>query len=243
MILEDYFHIKGPGKMLKIFSYFFLLFSVSFFPQSMKSVNLEVLPLYKEKPVTISEDKPFVADEQQGLEISKLKFYLSHFEFYRDDKLVFSEENSYHLIDASDERSMKIMFSIPENLKFNHIKFYLGIDRKTNNEGIHGGDLDPTKGMYWAWQTGYINFKLEGKSSLSPDRNHEFRFHLGGYSDPFYAIQEISLPVSSDNILLNMDLDQFILKANLAERNSIMIPGKEAVALSGILSTIFRTER
>ena len=56
-----------------------------------------------------------------------------------------------------------------------------------------GGDLDPTKGMYWAWQSGYINFKMEGSCSQCLATKNNFEFHLGGYQQPFYAMQTIEL--------------------------------------------------
>ena len=77
------------------------------------------------------------------------------------------------------------------------IKFNLGIDSLTNVSGVMGGDLDPTKGMYWTWQSGYINFKMEGSSAVCPTRNHEFQFHIGGYQDPFYAMQTLELEVKN----------------------------------------------
>ncbi|WP_288243413.1 MbnP family protein [uncultured Chryseobacterium sp.] len=229
--------------MFRILLFVSFMVSGIFSAQNLHPVYLEIIPLYKGKPIIISEENPVITDVETSLEISKLKFYLSHFEFYSDDKLAFSEKNSYHLMDGSDEKSMKITFSFPENIKFNTIKFYLGIDKKTNSEGIRGGDLDPAKGMYWSWQTGYINFKLEGKSNLSSARNHEFSFHLGGYSDPYYTTQQITLAATSaEKVILYMDLDQFISKVNLAQQNNIMIPGKESVELSKIISTIFRTK-
>ncbi|MCU7616136.1 hypothetical protein NZ698_02900 [Chryseobacterium sp. PBS4-4] len=210
--------------------------------QNLAPLNLEVRAVYNKNPIVIKEDRSMILDDKTGLEISKLKFYLSHFELYNDNEMVFSEENSYHLMDASDENSMKIQLSIPENIQYNKMKFYLGIDRKTNEEGIKGGSLDPTKGMYWSWQSGYINFKMEGKSNLCKTRYNEFTFHLGGFSDPFYAMQEVEVNINSHTKALYMDIDQFFSKINLSEQNNIMIPGKKSVEMSKIISKIFRAE-
>ena len=59
------------------------------------------------------------------------------------------------------------------------IYFQIGIDSLTNVSGDLDGDLDPALGMYWAWNSGYINMKLEGKSSSCKSVKKEFQFHIG----------------------------------------------------------------
>ena len=42
------------------------------------------------------------------------------------------------------------------------------------------GDLDPVHGMYWTWQSGYIQFKLEGLLRDSAGER-KLELHLGGF--------------------------------------------------------------
>jgi hypothetical protein len=103
-----------------------------------------------------------------------------------------------------------------------------------------GGDLDPTKGMYWTWQSGYINFKLEGNSNLCKTRHNEFQFHLGGYQQPFNCLQTVFVQVKSTaNIKLNIDVEKFFQYIQLSQLNHIMSPSKEAVELSEKLTETF----
>ena len=69
-----------------------------------------------------------------------------------------------------------LALQIPSNIPFSKLKFQLGIDSLTNVSGAMGGDLDPTKGMYWTWQSGYINMKIEGKSNSCKTRKNQFQF-------------------------------------------------------------------
>ena len=179
-----------------------------------------------------------------SLQIELLKFYVSGIEFMNDDKSVWKEKNSFHLIDASVENSLTISLNAPDNIHFNKIKFNIGIDSITNVSGVMGGDLDPTKGMYWSWQSGYVNFKLEGRSNICKTRNNEFQFHLGGYQYPFSAIQTIVLNVKQEEpVNIELDLQKLISQFNLSKENRVMSPDAEAVRLSGYLSSAIRIKQ
>jgi hypothetical protein len=83
--------------------------------------------------------------------------------------------------------------------------------------------------MYWAWQSGYINFKFEGNS-----KNKSFQFHIGGYLSPYKTIKTLTFAVSKNRELieLQIDLEKFFKYVNLKELNNIMSPGEKAVELS-----------
>lgn len=186
-------------------------------------------------------NKPyFMVNSSDSIQIQTLKFYISNMEFYNTEQLVFKEKNSFHLIDAEDSTTFNLMINLEPNINFNQIKFNIGIDSITNYGGAMGGDLDPTKGMYWTWQNGYINFKIEGKSNLSTAKNKEFVFHLGGYQNSFSTLQTIQLPVQNNAIIpIYITIDKWLNEIDLIKQNHIMSPSKEAVILSNKLSTIF----
>jgi len=179
--------------------------------------------------------------EGEPIVFESLKFYVSQFALLKSGEIVWSEENSYHLVDAEDEYSMNIVLSHPDDLEYDQIEFLLGIDSMTNVSGAMGGDLDPTKGMYWAWNSGYINFKLEGTSSLcATSRNNAFTYHLGGYAVPFASVQTIHLATNhTQQMEIGIDIDEFLENIDMKEQHSIMSPGEKAQALSVIASTIF----
>ena len=183
-------------------------------------------------------DSTYDLPSNQNVSIDVLKFYVSGLTLLQDDDIVFREDNSFHLMDAAIPESFKINFLIGEIKKFNKIRFQLGIDSLTNISGAMGGDLDPTKGMYWTWQSGYINLKLEGKSSLCSTRNKAFVFHLGGYLNHFNACKTIELPIVNlnDSISVNFDVSSLISFINLASQNHIMSPSVDAMRLTGLVA-------
>jgi hypothetical protein len=174
------------------------------------------------------------------LRITELKFYISKIQFLKNGKIVLEENESFHLIDANEKKSLYLPIENKQEIIFDELKFNFGIDSTTNVSGAMGGDLDPTKGMYWTWQSGYINFKLEGQSNLCQTRNNTFQFHLGGYQQPYYCVQSLSFPIhDSSKINLKLDIKKIFNDIDLAKTTHIMSPGAEAMVLSKIVSNAF----
>lgn len=194
---------------------------------------------FKEAKIDIPENG-FEAHDSNRLVIQVLKFYASNVRFLHQGEVVFAEQNSYHLIDIQKQNPVTFFISADSVFEPDAIQFDLGIDSVTNAGGVMGGDLDPAKGMYWAWQSGYINLKLEGQSLLCNTRNHAFEFHLGGYMDADYCLQKVVLPISSNGeINIKLDIAPFLQSIDLTKQNQIMSPGKAAVELSEQIANCF----
>ena len=186
----------------------------------------------------------YTNQDTNTITITNLKYYVSGITLLHNSHVVFSEPRSVHLIDARMPSSSTVLLHIPKDVFYNRISFNLGIDSITNVSGAMGGDLDPTKGMYWTWQSGYINFKLEGKSNTCPTRNNEFHYHLGGYSYPFSSMQPKVLSIAStDSIAIDADVAAFINHYDLGTRNSVMIPSLPAVSMSKQAAAIFSVRK
>lgn len=183
------------------------------------------------------------------LQFSILKFYVSGIEINYEDGSIYKEENSYHLIDFEYDNSKLFSISKKENKPISKIVFAIGIDSTASVSGALSGDLDLQKGMYWAWQSGYINMKIEGKSSSCKTRKNAFHFHVGGYLEPYYAIKTIEINFNDNNnfndknqISLVIDLAKLFNEIKLSETNSIMIPGKEAMKIADLSTKMFTVE-
>lgn len=215
------------------------LSEVSLVAQQVKPVQLKIIPFFSTTSASIL-DTTFQFNTSDSIRFETVKFYISAIELLQHAKVKWKEKNSFHLIDAAEEKSNTIILNIPKTLGFDSIRFNIGIDSSTNSAGVLGGDLDPTNGMYWTWQSGYINVKFEGTSNLVHSPNHAFEFHLGGYMAPFETIQNISLPGADTNeIKVYIDLKQFITSFNLQETHHVMSPNADAVKLSKLLNHCF----
>ena len=210
--------------------------------QNDEAITLQFNPVFGREALVLGQSY-FSTNNHDSIEIDVFKFYISGVELLLNGKIVWKELNSFHLVDASVINSLSTKLNTSSKLIFNKLKFNVGIDTITNVAGAMGGDLDPTKGMYWTWQSGYINFKLEGKSKVCNTRNNEFTFHLGGYQYPYNTLQSVNLNTNNLNELsIVINVEEMISKIDLRKQNHIMSPGKEAVLLSNELTGIFSVQ-
>ncbi len=231
---------EGISKLMKgimesgktIFMFFFIWFINAVSAQTSNTIAIVFTPAFGSIGLML-DDSIFHTNDSNSLQIETLKFYISHIQFLKNGEKVLEEQNSFHLVDASEKKSLSINIPNNQNIVFDQLKFNLGIDSICNVSGAMGGDLDPTKGMYWTWQSGYINFKLEGKSKMCSTRNNEFQFHLGGYQQPFYNLQTMILSVQEiKHIMVSIDVKKIISSIDLSVHNHIMSPNREAMMIS-----------
>jgi hypothetical protein len=226
----------------------FILFFICIAYKSIAQITIS--PVFGDKSIT--ENTWFVSKKGDSIQFENIRFYLSNIQFEMDDKTVIQDTVKAHLFDVYEPTTLKIAL---KNINFNKIKtmsFNIGIDSLTNVSGALDGDLDPQKGMYWAWQSGYINMKIEGKSPQSKNRKNVFQYHIGGYLPPFYTMKRVEMPVNVQNTVeernpdiigkggvLKMDLAKFFENISISTQNSIMMPCKEAMQLADYSTSMF----
>lgn len=209
-------------------------------------IKLRFVPTYAGQPIVL-EEHYYKLPSGDSIMFETFKAYISNVAFYLDDKNIFAEQGSYHLLNASDEATMSFTVQSPGRWQFNYIHFDLGVDSATSTSGALGGDLDPAKGMFWTWQSGYINCKIEGRSNLCKTRHNEFQLHLGGYAYPDDCLQRSSLQLTipdsdTDDIEIEIPLDKFIAQIDLRKENAIMSPGNDAVMMARKLASVFNVK-
>ncbi len=123
--------------------------------------------------------------------IAKLRYYVTNVSLSGVEN-IYRENNSYHLIDESKIESQSFTLSIPAG-NYNVLQFLLGVDSLHNVSGAQTDDLDPTKDMFWTWNSGYVMVKMEGNSPSSKLVNNKYEFHIGGFSGPFNVVKSIKL--------------------------------------------------
>ncbi|MES2411226.1 MAG: MbnP family protein [Bacteroidota bacterium] len=224
-----------------IYIVFFFLFCFQGYSQS-KSDSLAVNFHLEFNKLPLESNKKYVSANKDTLTIETFRCYVSNIQIQYDDDSVFNQIDSYHLLDLDNPNSFQIPIGRRSDRLISKIIFDIGIDSLTNTSGAMAGDLDPIKGMYWAWQSGYINTKIEGKSSSCKTRKNEFQFHIGGYLQPYYTMRQMEFELDKkvhNDINIGIDLYSFFSNLELKETNSIMFPGKEANKLANYGTKMF----
>ena len=221
---------------------FLFLFCLKVFSQS-KSDSLAVNFHLEFNKFSLELNKKYVSASKDTLTFETFRCYISNIQIQYEDNSIFTQKDSYHLLDLENPNSFQIPITKMSDKLISKITFNIGIDSLTSNSGALTGDLDPAKGMYWAWQSGYINMKIEGKSSSCKTRNNEFQFHIGGYLQPNYSMRKVEINYNSNNnVNIGIDLKDFFLNINLSQTNSVMIPGKLAMELANDSVKMFHLE-
>lgn len=197
--------------------------------------------MLNDAPVVLNETY-FSSDIGDSVQFERIKFYVSNIQFYDNGKLVHTLEERYHLIDLEDPKSQNIDFNWDGG--FDKIKFDVGVDSAMSVSGAHGGALDPMHGMYWAWQSGYINFKLEGTTAACPARHNLFQYHVGGYQHPFNMLQTVELDVTdTQNLSIQLNLGAFFKAVDVKTAYQVMSPNQKAMDVASVLPQLFSIAR
>ena len=148
----------------------------------------------------------------QQYTVSKLKYYIGNICLKKSDGTEFKLAQ-YFLVNEEDSASKHISLAdVPEGV-YTSLSFIIGVDSIHNCNGAQDGALDPVNAMYWTWNTGYIFFKMEGKSPVSKSPGHLLEFHIGGYKQPYNCIREVNITLpqgfKANTINLKTDLAKF----------------------------------
>jgi hypothetical protein len=161
-------------------------------------------------------------------------------------------DTKYRLIDAATGNTLFFTVTAQQN-KLTRFSFQVGVDSIDNVSGAQAGELDPAKGMFWTWNSGYIMAKLEGLSSYSEVPDKRFTYHIGGFSGENNTIRKITLSVPENRqitlqdqrtttIIVDADIDKWFNAAHalrIADNAFVHSPGPLAALYADNYATVF----
>ncbi len=142
----------------------------------------------------------YVNANSDTFSVQVFKYYISNIKLTSKDGTVFSEKESYHLIDAGNpNRTAFTVANVPYG-DYTSVSFIIGVDSARNCSGAQTGDLDPALGMFWMWDTGYIFAELVGHSpqDTAAGLNHMFTYAIIGYQGQYKAMKTVTIPFYND---------------------------------------------
>jgi hypothetical protein len=134
----------------------------------------------------------------EPITITRFKYYVSHICIAGADQKERTLSNKTFLIDEADTASKTLVFTTDASLQT--VSFQIGVDSILNVSGVQTGDLDPLKGMFWTWNSGYIFAKMEGVSDSAHAPAHSFTWDVGGYKSPSNAARTVQLTLPAEQV-------------------------------------------
>lgn len=162
-------------------------------------VRVEISHVLGAAPLQLEAATPHRTAAGEDFTVRKLRYYLSNVRLRRDDGQWFAapgkpeSSEGYHLIDAAVPASQQFDIAQVPPGRYTGIEFLLGIDAARNHAGAQTGTLDPARGLFWSWKTGYIFFAFEGHSPQSRDGARALTYHVGGEAS---AARTVFLPLA-----------------------------------------------
>ena len=160
----------------------------------------------------------YILDNGNKIAVSTYKYYISNLKLRAEDGSVFSENESYHLINAEQAATCNFTISKVPLKKYTSISFIIGVDSARNVSGAQSGALDPALGMFWTWNTGYIMAKLEGISQQSSAPGNSVAFHIGGFKGNYNSLKQITVLFNGNlATVTSASTPTLIIKNNIKE--------------------------
>ena len=203
-------------------------------------ITLDIQATFNGK--SIAKNTWYKTVKKDSIQFKKIQFYLTDFNIKTIENNIISFNDSNFLIDVFKSETLKqeLKEIVTKNIK--EISFNIGVKDSLNTIGALAGNLDPAKGMYWSWQSGYINFKIEGNSPSCKTRKNKFQFHIGGYKRPYKTTKRVYFKVENTakkSITIHINISDFFNQIDLKNENKIMIPGEKARKIAEMLPKLF----
>lgn len=163
------------------------------------SIQISISSVVNGHPLVL-KDSTYHNAIGEAFTVTTLRYYLSNFSLTTASGSVTPLPNTYFLVNEADSDSRTLLITGVPNDAYTALNFLIGVDSLTQVGGPKDGALDVVNGMYWSWNSGYINAKFEGTSPVSAAPDHILQFHIGGFQAPYNTIRSVSLPLAQPQV-------------------------------------------
>lgn len=198
------------------------------------------------------DTKWYTNQNADSFTVSIFRYYISNVQLIKTDGTVFSETESYHLVDQGKSASREFTINNVPSGDYTGIRFLIGVDSTRNVSGAKSGALDPANEMFWTWQSGYIMAKMEGQRPKLNNADRYLTFHIGGFSGQYNTIRKVNFSFNSGAakvnatahpvVALKTDLLEWFKTPNIIkfdEFSSTMMPGPDSKKIADNYSDMF----
>lgn len=165
------------------------LLTLTTFAQKTGSVEIQFDNVIGNQDLVL-KDKTYTNANGDEFTVSLLQYYVSNFRLKRKDgsEYVVPQDESYFLIREQRPETQRVVLKNVPKGTYVGVSFVIGVDslRSASEVSQRKGCLDvggEGKDMYWAWNSGYIFVKMEGRSPQVPMTGNRkepiFMYHIG----------------------------------------------------------------
>lgn len=191
---------------------------------------------------SLHQNQPYLNPFNEEIRVTAFKFYVHGFKFTNTASGKSTNiEDQYYLVDLLSDGSRNISLNVPSGT-YDKLSFTVGVDSVLNVSGVQEGVLDPGKGMFWTWNSGYIMAKLEGNSPSSTVAQNAFEYHIGGFKGTDNVVKEIQIPLNgsmihnaNSTISIGADVNKWFAGLHdirIRETPVVIMPGPKAVEIA-----------
>lgn len=195
-------------------------------------------------------DSTYINPNNEAFSVKNFRYYISNFSLIDIKGKTWPLPQAYYLIDERKQESKYILLTTPLT-QISAVSFSIGVDSIKNISGVQTGALDPSNGMFWTWNSGYIMAKLEGNSPASSAPQNGFTYHIGGFRKGENVLRQVTLKLPQaitlnvkqpTNIIISADLNLWFTGSNvlkIREQPFVMQPGAQAMQIADNYSRMF----
>lgn len=138
-------------------------------------------------------DTYYINAQGEQFTVDVFRYYLSNLVLIYDSATRIMLPETYFLVDQGKTSSRTIALPKIPTGTLTGIEMLIGVDAARNYSGAQTGALDPSLGMFWTWNSGYIMAKIEGSYVKGNNPNASYIWHCGGYDLPYSSIRKVNL--------------------------------------------------
>ena len=170
------------------------------------TVEVNLSHIFGKNPVILNTAN-YINAASDTFNIEDLRYYFSNLSFQKQNGDWVNLKN-YHLIDIKTASTQTFTISKLPAGHYKAVKYMLGVDSVSNGSGLQEGALDPSWGMFWTWNTGYIFFRIMGRN---PNSARAYSLDLGGNENLPTVVNDLNsfkLKNKNPKIYFEMDVNE-----------------------------------
>jgi hypothetical protein len=187
---------------------------------------------FKEKALQLAPTS-YVTNANDTVRFTEIRYYITNVELTTKAGTKVNLGNA-NLIDFLPPNTSSFSINNIPVGNYTSLSYLIGVDSIRNSGGVQEGDLDPSNGMFWTWNTGYVFLRCKGRFGIAESA---FSLDIGGTRNLMvsnHSLIPFKKSGTSATINFNMDIANMFNTPNsyslITDPADIHTAGSSAIA-------------